>query len=63
MLGPMKQSVLGETFEKVIRNLSLVQREERFETLLMFTVMKRNYQSLPSLLSLCPGVRGERIDP
>ncbi len=40
------------TFEKVIRNLSLVQKAERFETILMFTVMKRNYESLPSLLSL-----------
>jgi radical SAM protein with 4Fe4S-binding SPASM domain len=41
------------TFEKVIRNLSLIKREERFESIIMFTVMKRNYENLPSLLSLC----------
>ncbi len=41
-----------ETFEKVLRTLSLVQKEKRFETILMSTVMKRNYESLPSLLSL-----------
>ncbi len=41
------------TFEKVVRNLSLIKKEERFESIVMFTVMKRNYQNLPSLLSLC----------
>ena len=42
-----------ETFDRVLQNLSLAQKEERFETIVMFTVMKRNYESLPSLLSLC----------
>jgi radical SAM protein with 4Fe4S-binding SPASM domain len=41
------------TFEKVIRNLSLIKKEERFESIVMFTVMKKNYKNLPSLLSLC----------
>ena len=57
-----------ETFEKVIGNLSLTQKEKGFETILMFTVMKRNYESLPSLLRLCQelGVHGlilERFIP
>ncbi len=43
----------GGTFEKVTRNLSLIKGEKRFEIVLMLTVMKRNYGSLPSLLHLC----------
>jgi radical SAM protein with 4Fe4S-binding SPASM domain len=42
-----------ETFDRVLQNLSLTQKETRFETIVMFTVMKRNYESLPSLLTLC----------
>jgi radical SAM protein with 4Fe4S-binding SPASM domain len=42
-----------ETFEKVMGKLSLTQKEKGFETILMFTVMKRNYENLPSLLRLC----------
>ena len=41
------------SFEKVIKNLSLIKKEGRFEVILMFTVMKRNYKSLLSLLKLC----------
>jgi radical SAM protein with 4Fe4S-binding SPASM domain len=41
------------TFEKVIQNLSYIKKVGRFEILLMFTVMKRNFKSLPSFLKLC----------
>jgi len=56
------------TFEKVMRNLSLIKETERFEILFMFTIMKRNYRSLPSLVRLCEdlGVDGlilERFIP
>ena len=40
------------TFDKVIENLTLIKKEKRFEILFMFTVMKRNFKSLPSLLKL-----------
>ena len=55
-------------FEKVMRNLSLIKETERFEILFMFTIMKRNYRSLPSLVRLCEdlGVDGlilERFIP
>src|SRR4030043_696153 len=40
-------------FEKVMRNLSLIKKEKRFEIILMFTVMKKNFKSLPSLFKLC----------
>jgi radical SAM protein with 4Fe4S-binding SPASM domain len=43
-------------FDKVIRNLSLIKKEDEFEILLMFTVMKKNLKSLPSLLKLCQGL-------
>ena len=45
------------TFEKVIHALSLLKEAERFEIILMFTVMKRNYRNLPSLLTLCQDLR------
>jgi len=56
------------TFQKVLQNLSLIKKEERFEIIFMFTVMKRNFQDLPSLLSLCQdlGIQGlilERFIP
>jgi radical SAM protein with 4Fe4S-binding SPASM domain len=44
------------TFERVIQNLSLIQREDRFEVILMFTVMERNFRDLPSLIHLCQGL-------
>jgi len=40
-------------FEKVMQNLSLIKKEKRFEITLMFTVMKKNFKSLPSLFKLC----------
>jgi radical SAM protein with 4Fe4S-binding SPASM domain len=55
-------------FEKVNRSLSMIKQENRFEIILMVTVMKRNYRSLPSLIGLCQnlGVDGlilERFIP
>jgi radical SAM protein with 4Fe4S-binding SPASM domain len=43
-------------FGKVMQNLSLLKEKGRFEILFMFTVMKRNYKSLPSLFELCQGL-------
>jgi radical SAM protein with 4Fe4S-binding SPASM domain len=40
-------------FEKVMQNLSLIREEKRFEIILMFTVMKKNFRSLPFLFKLC----------
>jgi radical SAM protein with 4Fe4S-binding SPASM domain len=40
-------------FEKVIHNLPLIKEAKRFEIVFMFTVMKRNFKSLPSLFKLC----------
>ncbi len=40
------------TFDKVLQNLSLIKKTERYEIFFMFTVMKRNLRSLPSLLRL-----------
>ena len=56
------------TFEKVIENLSLIQKENRFEVILMCTVMKRNFRNLLPLIHLCQdlGVDGlilERFIP
>jgi len=56
------------SFAKVIENLSLIKKENGFEIILMFTIMKRNYRSLPSLVRLCEdlGVDGlilERFIP
>jgi radical SAM protein with 4Fe4S-binding SPASM domain len=39
-------------FEKVLESLSLLKAEQRFEIILMFTVMKGNYRNLPSYLTL-----------
>jgi len=55
-------------FEKVIQSLPMIKQENRFEIILMVTVMKRNYRSLPSLIRLCKdlGVDGlilERFIP
>jgi radical SAM protein with 4Fe4S-binding SPASM domain len=55
-------------FEKVIQSLPMIKQENRFEIILMVTVMKRNYRSLPSLIRLCQnlGVDGlilERFIP
>jgi radical SAM protein with 4Fe4S-binding SPASM domain len=40
-------------FEKVMQNLSLMRKEKRFEIILMFTVMKKNFRNLPFLFKLC----------
>ncbi len=40
------------TFEKVIQNLSLFKGNDFLEVILMFTVMKRNFRSLPSFFEL-----------
>jgi len=55
-------------FEKVIQSLPVIKQENRFEIILMSTVMKRNYKTLPSLIRLCQnlGVDGlilERFIP
>ncbi len=52
------------TFRKVIQNLSLIKKENRFEIILMLTVMKRNFRDLPSLFKLCQdlGVDGMIIE-
>jgi len=55
-------------FEKVIQSLPMIKQENRFEIILMFTVMRRNYENLPSLIRLCQnlGVDGlilERFIP
>ena len=42
-------SIRGEkTFERVIKNIPLIKRENQFEIIFMFTVMKRNFRGLPS---------------
>ena len=41
------------TFEKVLQRISLIKEAGRFETILMFTLTKRNAHSLSSLLDLC----------
>ncbi len=51
-------------FEKVMQHLPLLKKTEKFEILLMITVMKSNFRSLPSLLKLCQdaGVDGLIIE-
>ncbi len=52
------------TFRKVIQNLSLIKKENRFEIILMLTVMKKNFRDLPFLFELCQdlGVNGMIIE-
>ncbi len=45
------------TFDKVMQNLPLIKEKERFEILFMFTAMKNNFRSLPSLFKLCQDLR------
>ncbi|HVP79747.1 MAG TPA: radical SAM protein [Thermodesulfobacteriota bacterium] len=51
-------------FEKVMQNISLTTKEKRFEVVVMFTVMKKNFRNLPSLFRLCQesGVDGLIIE-
>ncbi len=56
------------SFEKVLRNMEGLRRESRFETVFMFTLMKKNLREVPALLRLCErkGVEGlilERFVP
>jgi radical SAM protein with 4Fe4S-binding SPASM domain len=56
------------SFERVIQNLALIKEKNRFEVILMFTVMKKNYKGLSSFYKLCQdlGVDGlilERFIP
>jgi radical SAM protein with 4Fe4S-binding SPASM domain len=56
------------TFEKVIKNLAWVKKSTNFEIIFMFTAMKKNFRSFPSLLHLCQnlevdGVIVERFIP
>ena len=39
-------------FEKVIQNIPLIKKESQFEIILMFTVMRRNFRSLPAFFKL-----------
>lgn len=41
------------TFYKVMQNLPYIKEAKKFEILFMFTMMKRNFKSLPSLFKLC----------
>ena len=52
------------TFDKVMQNLPLIKEKERFEILFMFTAMKKNFRSLPSLFKLCQdlGINGLIIE-
>ncbi len=40
-------------FEKVMENISWMREEKGVEIIVMFTVMKKNFRSLPSLFNLC----------
>ena len=40
-------------FEKVMQNILLMREEKRFEIIVMFTVMKKNFRNLPSVFKLC----------
>ena len=51
-------------FDKVMRNLALVKKTERFEVLFMFTAMKKNLRELSCLFKLCQdlGINGLIIE-
>jgi len=56
------------TFNKVIQKVSLIKKQSGFELMMMFTLMRRNFGSLPSFIHLCQdlGVDGlilERFIP
>ncbi|MDO9123911.1 MAG: radical SAM protein [Deltaproteobacteria bacterium] len=58
-------SIRGEkTFERVIKNIPLIKRENQFEIIFMFTVMKRNFRGLPSFFKLSQnlGINGFIIE-
>jgi radical SAM protein with 4Fe4S-binding SPASM domain len=41
-----------DTFNKAIKNISLIKKRSSFEIILMFTVMRRNFKSLPAFFKL-----------
>lgn len=41
-----------DTFNKVIKNISLIKKKSSFEIILMFTVMRRNFRSLSAFFEL-----------
>ena len=51
-------------FEKVMQNISLARKEKKFEIIVMFTVMRKNFRNLPSLFKLCrdSGIHGMIIE-
>ncbi len=58
-------SIRGEkTFARVVKNIPLIKQENQFEIILMFTVMSRNYRSLPSFFKLSQelGINGFIIE-
>ena len=58
-------SIRGEkTFEKVIKNIPLLKRENQFKIIFMFTVMRRNFRNLPSFFKLSQelGIHGFIIE-
>ncbi len=65
----VNDSIRGKgVFKRVIENILWIKKEHPFEIILMFTVMRRNYKSLPSFLRLAQelGVHGfilERFIP
>jgi radical SAM protein with 4Fe4S-binding SPASM domain len=46
-----------ETFNRVIENISLIKKKSSFEIILMFTVMRRNFRSLPAFFKLSQELR------
>jgi radical SAM protein with 4Fe4S-binding SPASM domain len=44
------------TFKEVMQRLSWIKKEKRFEIILMFTAMKKNFKSLSSLFRLCQDI-------
>jgi len=56
------------TFRRVIENVLRIRKEKRFEISFMFTMMRRNFRNIPSIIHLCQdlGVDGlilERFIP
>jgi radical SAM protein with 4Fe4S-binding SPASM domain len=51
-------------FERVMQNISRIRREKRLEIIVMFTVMKKNFRTLPSIFKLCQdsGINGLIIE-
>jgi radical SAM protein with 4Fe4S-binding SPASM domain len=41
-----------DTFDRVVKNISLIREKSSFEIILMFTVMRRNFESLPAFFKL-----------